>query len=244
MRQLASKIVIVLSACITALALILLIGVSNKGSLGIRSQDESAAVLSQNTGQVLDNKELPAASISEPNSLTVTKPSSLDGVLRIEAIPPLTASRVDLQELRFQQAQAQNFVQNTQVKSTNSASKTIDLEPVDSGDDDLSLQQRFALAVESTDGMDWQGQNEQSNDVITLFSQLDPSVLSQLRPMTFNSHVYSTDQESRFVRLNDQRFVEGDYVQAGVELLAIRYDDIVLRVFGVKCRLPALKDWG
>ncbi|GGB05639.1 general secretion pathway protein GspB [Agarivorans gilvus] len=108
-----------------------------------------------------------------------------------------------------------------------------------------NLEQRFAAAVQATETLSWEEQNDVTRyDDAPLIGALDPSIQALVPAITFNSHVFSSDPSRRYVTLNNQEFAEGDFVNANIELVAIRMDDIVLRVAGSLCRLNALSDWG
>lgn len=108
-----------------------------------------------------------------------------------------------------------------------------------------NLEQRFAAAVQATETLSWEEQNDVTRyDDAPLIGALDPSIQALVPAITFNSHVFSSDPSRRYVTLNNQELVEGDFVNANIELVAIRMDDIVLRVAGNLCRLNALSDWG
>ncbi len=108
-----------------------------------------------------------------------------------------------------------------------------------------NLEQRFAAAVQATETLSWEEQNDVTRyDDAPLIGALEPSIQALVPAITFNSHVFSSDPRRRYVTLNNQELVEGDFVNANIELVAIRMDDIVLRVAGNLCRLNALSDWG
>ncbi|WP_163133144.1 general secretion pathway protein GspB [Agarivorans sp. Alg241-V36] len=111
--------------------------------------------------------------------------------------------------------------------------------------EEKGLEQRFAAAVQATNTLSWDQELDPSNyDDAPMVGALDPEVQKLVPAITFNSHVFSSDPNRRYVTLNDKELIEGDFVTNNIELVAIRLDDIVLRVAGNLCRLNALSDWG
>ncbi|GAD01903.1 general secretion pathway protein GspB [Agarivorans albus] len=111
--------------------------------------------------------------------------------------------------------------------------------------EEKGLEQRFAAAVQATNTLSWDAELDPSTyDNAPMVGALDPEVQKLVPAITFNSHVFSSDPNRRYVTLNDKELVEGDFVTKNIELVAIRLDDIVLRVAGNLCRLNALSDWG
>ncbi|WP_432468382.1 general secretion pathway protein GspB [Agarivorans sp. Z349TD_8] len=110
---------------------------------------------------------------------------------------------------------------------------------------DLSLEQRFAQAVQATESLNWQEQQSTAvYDDAPLLAELSPELQALVPAITFKSHVFSSDPARRHVTLNEQQLFEGDLLTNRIELVAIRLNDIVLRVAGNLCRLKALVDWG
>ncbi|WP_411992517.1 general secretion pathway protein GspB [Agarivorans sp. DSG3-1] len=107
------------------------------------------------------------------------------------------------------------------------------------------LEQRFAAAVQATKVLAWKDEADPTNyDTAPMMGALAPEVQALIPSLTFNSHVFSSDPTRRYISLNDVELAEGDFVTKNIELVAIRLDDIVLRVAGNLCRLNALSDWG
>ncbi|MDO6685250.1 MULTISPECIES: general secretion pathway protein GspB [unclassified Agarivorans] len=107
------------------------------------------------------------------------------------------------------------------------------------------LEQRFAAAVQATQVLAWKDEADPTNyDTAPMMGALAPDVLALIPSLTFNSHVFSSDPTRRYISLNNVELAEGDFVTKNIELVAIRLDDIVLRVAGNLCRLNALSDWG
>lgn len=203
--------------------------------------------------KVVKPAELPVSQVK----VTAPEPAKLDFELR--PLPRFDdLEKVDLLALRQQQfedllAQAPNQAAQTKASqqqplaatSADNNSVTNSAAANKSASQQGNLEQRFAAAVQATETLSWAEQNDVTRyDDAPLIGALEPAVQALIPAITFNSHVFSSDPSRRYVTLNNQEFAEGDFVNANIELVAIRMDDIVLRVAGTLCRLNALSDWG
>ncbi|MGY5450575.1 general secretion pathway protein GspB [Agarivorans sp. MS3-6] len=111
--------------------------------------------------------------------------------------------------------------------------------------DDANLAERFAAAVEATQVLEWQEETDTvAYDEAPMLGALSPEMQKLVPAITFNSHVFSSDPARRYVTFNNKQLLEGDLLNNNIEIVAIRLDDVVLRVAGHLCRLKALSDWG
>ncbi len=106
------------------------------------------------------------------------------------------------------------------------------------------LQQRFALAVELE-----QGQQSIPNQVVndqpvveSDISQMPAQFQYQVPVMSYDSHVYSTKANDRWIRINGVDMRVGDYVGA-IELVDIMPQQSVFRLGKQRFTLESLKDW-
>lgn len=118
----------------------------------------------------------------------------------------------------------------------NNGNSLLDIEGAAAG----SLAARFAQAVADTENMDWG--NTGGYDSAPWLEDMDPNLTASVPPITFTSHVYSSDPSRRQISFNDEPLKEGDN-WGSAKLVSIRRDDIVLRVNGHLARLEALTDW-
>ena len=65
----------------------------------------------------------------------------------------------------------------------------------------------------------------------------------QLPPLNFQTHVYSSNEAKRWVKINDVEYKQGDQVASGLELIAIEPQACVIQFHGESIRIPALYDW-
>lgn len=185
------------------------------------------------------------------------KPAKLDFELRplpkfdqLEVVDLLALRQQQFEDLLAQapsSAAVQSDAPQPQAPAAPAKNTPLDNSPVvnPGAQNQPNLEQRFAAAVQATETLSWEEQNDVTRyDDAPLIGALEPSIQALVPAITFNSHVFSSDPSRRYVTLNNQELVEGDFVNANVELVAIRMDDIVLRVAGNLCRLNALSDWG
>lgn len=73
--------------------------------------------------------------------------------------------------------------------------------------------------------------------------QLPVAVQRQIPPLTFASHIYSSDPRSRLVSINGRLSREGDRVGNDLVLLAITEEGVVLEFEDYRFRMSILRDW-
>lgn len=109
------------------------------------------------------------------------------------------------------------------------------------------LAQRFRQAVEAEPGVPGASEIQPIPDSApppaTPLADLPTSLSSQVPPLRYSSHVYSSTASNRIVTLNGRDFHEGDEVAPGVKLLQIQADYSIFRVGNQSFSLASLTDW-
>ncbi|WP_428773014.1 general secretion pathway protein GspB [Vibrio sp.] len=65
----------------------------------------------------------------------------------------------------------------------------------------------------------------------------------KLPAMNFQTHVYSSNENKRWVKINGVEYSQGDRISADVELVAIEPRACLIRYAGQLIQVPALYDW-
>jgi len=73
--------------------------------------------------------------------------------------------------------------------------------------------------------------------------QLSPATLTQLPAMSFSAHMYASNPQDRWVRVNSRRLGEGDYISDNLQLKKIESEKVVLSFNGQDFTMNALSDW-
>lgn len=73
--------------------------------------------------------------------------------------------------------------------------------------------------------------------------QLPPALLTQMPAMSFSAHMYASNAQDRWVRVNSQRFGEGDTIADDILLKRIESEKVVLEYKGTEFTMNALSDW-
>ena len=73
--------------------------------------------------------------------------------------------------------------------------------------------------------------------------QLPVRLLTRLPNMSFSTHMYASNKADRWVRVNGQEHVEGDWIDGEVQLVAIEPQRVVLSFEGEMFTMSALTDW-
>jgi len=73
--------------------------------------------------------------------------------------------------------------------------------------------------------------------------QLSPALLTQMPAMSFSAHMYASNPQDRWVRVNSRRLSEGDTIANNVLLKRIEAEKVVLEYNGKEFTMNALSDW-
>ena len=74
-------------------------------------------------------------------------------------------------------------------------------------------------------------------------SELPERILVQLPAMVFSAHMFSSNDEDRWVRVNNRRLQEGGSIDNNVTIIKIEPQFVVLSFRGTQFRMNALTDW-
>lgn len=86
------------------------------------------------------------------------------------------------------------------------------------------------------------GSRRSYGDIVPLASK--PQAFQDAIPhLTFQAHLYSSDDSKRWVRVNGKDRVEGDTIANGVRLVAILPNRVILSAQGQMFSLGAMTDW-
>lgn len=80
-------------------------------------------------------------------------------------------------------------------------------------------------------------------DNIPRVSELPERILVQLPAMVFSAHMYSSDEQERWVRVNNRRLQEGDSIDKNVSIIKIEPQFVVLSFSDTQFKMNALTDW-
>ncbi len=73
--------------------------------------------------------------------------------------------------------------------------------------------------------------------------ELDVATINRLPTIRFQGHIYSSAAEYRTVQINDRTLSEGSLIAAGVQLVEITTEGIVISVGNKRVSLPKGQDW-
>lgn len=80
------------------------------------------------------------------------------------------------------------------------------------------------------------------NDVPPV-EKLPAWVLTKLPSMAFSAHMYNSEPEKRWVRVNGKRVVEGQEIDRGLRVIGIEPQHVILTFEGQEFSMEALSDW-
>lgn len=122
------------------------------------------------------------------------------------------------------------------------------LEPVSRGDEDKinpELLERINNAIESLedDPVAIHADQVKVRDTFLRIDQLSPLIQDQLPSLSFSAHLYASDPQERWVRVNGRRLEEGDSITSDLSIEEISSDTVLLNFRGQRFTMKALSDW-
>jgi general secretion pathway protein B len=108
-----------------------------------------------------------------------------------------------------------------------------------------ALLKRFENAINDLDSMPKTGFEPRINTAsdVPRIDQLPAWVLTKLPAMAFTAHMYASNPQDRWVRVNDVRMVEGDLIDDKVQVQSIESQHVILNYDGQVFSMSALSDW-
>lgn len=113
------------------------------------------------------------------------------------------------------------------------------LQGIDLSDFSPELAQRFETVLNSTPSVE----KADENDAALNLSHHSERWYGKLPAMNFQTHVYSSKANKRWVKINGAEYSEGEWIDREVELVAIEQQSCLIRFRGDLIEVPALYDW-
>jgi general secretion pathway protein B len=82
-----------------------------------------------------------------------------------------------------------------------------------------------------------------SYDDLPRVDQLSVAIQTQIPAMAFSAHMYSSNRQERWVRVNGRRLVEGDFIAQDLQLVNIEPQKVILSFKDEVFTMNALSDW-
>lgn len=109
------------------------------------------------------------------------------------------------------------------------------------------LMARFNKAVEAMDDEASQRVEPETNvkvhDSMPRVDQLPVRLLTRLPTMNFSAHMYASQKEDRWVRVNGVQLMEGEWIDERVKIVNINAQHVVLSFEDTLFTMAALTDW-
>jgi len=126
-----------------------------------------------------------------------------------------------------------------------------EIQPLDYDEVPDELKKRFEQALLLTDLEDEQTQDQDSeqaeedrNDDGSDIHQMSSAFQRNVAPISYDSHVYSTRSEERWIRINGEILKEGEFDSSGeLQLIEIQPQRSIFRVQRQSFSLGSLTDW-
>ncbi|MBD1565275.1 general secretion pathway protein GspB [Vibrio sp. S12_S33] len=158
----------------------------------------------------------------------------------LKAIPRLTSQPSDSFLLSNQSEQKAT---DLTIVSQNGSATVSSSEKSEFGLGDVDLSQLSPLLVQRVElALQDKGQQKYSGENVLLTEHAD-EFAGRLPALNFQTHVYSSRADKRWVKINGVERVEGDVVTSDVNLVAIEPQSTVILFSNQRIEIPALYDW-
>lgn len=144
----------------------------------------------------------------------------------------------DLNEPSGQQAVAPASIQSRQVTAQSSSDEPFGLDDLDLSGLDPEIARKVAAAMNNEPN----DPRLRNADHIALESS-EARYRGRLPALNFQTHMYSSDVNRRWIKVNGQELKEGDRLNS-IQLLAIEPQSVTIRFDNDIIDIPALYEWG
>ncbi|GAB2636751.1 general secretion pathway protein GspB [Vibrio panuliri] len=159
---------------------------------------------------------------------------------------------LDTQRRVFELPQQVHSVEDTQPESSSKSTSTTVasakelpeqsddlLEGIDLSSLSPDIAQRLQAAIQSDSPIEQESETVQSSPLNSEVAQW----AGKLPALNFQTHVYSSDPNKRWVKVNGVEHQEGEWLTDGVQLIAIEAQACVVEFDNQRIEIPALYDW-
>lgn len=144
----------------------------------------------------------------------------------------------------------QNFVGFEQMQEADTADELTPMDELlpaaelEQSDVSAELRGKFESALAAADEPQRRKQEINYHDVPALdINQLDDLLQRQLPSLRFEAHVYATDANQRWIKVNGKDLQQGQWVTADIQVKEILPQYVVLQFNQVQFSVEALADW-
>lgn len=179
-------------------------------------------------GVITDSVKLPA---SEPEPIVATR-VMLPPAPKVQYVPQYQAKLVNNQLV---------LQANQPVIKPETRAPSLD-ELMAQGQVSAELASRFtrALAEMEADEVKSEQPRKLHPQALTLYPQWYQDLVPTLE---FSSHIYSSDKDNRWVKVNQQMVKEGELINADLRLVEITPEQVIIEMQQRQFTLPALSSW-
>lgn len=203
----------------------------------------SAVIQAPQAGQVSEIEQTPKA---QNETSTVQNPTN--DTTQVADMSPSEASTDLFSTTSETDPTPEEFTEESNIPSESEAEgRLLTGATEDNGIPSPEIQARLAEALAELDDLPTPDPATQvkvtSSDDLPRIGQLPASLLTRMPSMVFAQHMYSSEAEARWVRVNNRRLQEGDMIEGRVKIEAIEPQHVVLSLNGTRFTMAALTDW-
>ncbi|MDD1795979.1 AAA family ATPase [Enterovibrio sp. ZSDZ42] len=108
---------------------------------------------------------------------------------------------------------------------------------------ELALKVESALSSDKSRTLEAKLERTRADNNVLSIAELSNDMLNRLPKMDFQTHIYASNERSRWIKVNGQEAREGEFVADGVLLRGIEPQQVVVQFEDALIAIPALSTW-
>ncbi|WP_232313462.1 general secretion pathway protein GspB [Enterovibrio coralii] len=108
---------------------------------------------------------------------------------------------------------------------------------------ELALKVESAMSADKSRGLDAKLERAQPEQNVVSISDIPSDMLNRLPKLDFQTHIYASNESSRWVKVNGTDSREGEFIADGVLLRGIEPQQVVVQFEDALIAIPALTTW-
>lgn len=192
------------------------------------------AWLQQNQGTVeVVEVSAPLIKLSYPNIVDLK-----DSQIEVTAV-----DRLEEPVRSPQQSEQHDFKADAKAPVVTTSNEDDLLEGLDLSGLSPDIAQRLHAVMQSEEVQSSINKSQTSQDQTVELISTAPQWYGKLPALNFQTHLYSSDHDKRWVKVNSSEYQQGDWLAEGVKLLKIEPQACLIEFDNQYIRIPALYDW-
>lgn len=186
----------------------------------------------------------PSFSRLEPVPRLLSVKTTVNDLSEHELAADIDAKPTKMTEMPYIEMNA-NEVSQAPMRAKNDGHESdMELDDLDLSSLSPELAMKFQSALQATaqQGM-FESEGNPSNQEVLDIEKIGIQFQGRLPALNLQTHMYSSDKQRRWVKINNHEYYEGDWIDNQVQLLKVKPQSIVVKFEDLQLKLPALYEW-